>query len=62
MGTSLQKTFIIWIDKYVNDDGNPEFQSQVKKYENIKFNGFTDLQKGISYIKENVKFHKTINF
>ena len=60
MGTSLQKTFIIWIDKYVNDDGNPEFQSQVKKYENIKFNGFTDLQKGISYIKENVKFHKTI--
>ena len=66
MGTSLQKTFIIWIDKYVNDDGNPEFQSQVKKYENTRVSFFSFRQRALvpmevfEYFEKNY-FEKYIN-
>ena len=60
MGNNQQKTFIIWIDQNVNSDYNRRYQNLVQNYKNIEFKGFTDVEKGVNYIIENVKFHKTI--
>ena len=60
MGNNQQKTFIIWIDQNVNSDCSRRYQNLVQNYKNIEFKGFTDVEKGVNYIMENVKFHKTI--
>ena len=59
MGNSPNKTLIIWIDKYINNEENKSYQKELNKIDDIQLECFVDVDKGIDYVKT-IKFRKTI--
>ena len=59
MGNTTNDTYIIWIDKNVNNERNKVYQKTFESYKNIIFKCFEEVAKGIDCIKK-IKFQKTI--
>ena len=59
MGNNQNKTLIIWLDKYINNEENKSYQKELNKIDDIQLECFIDVNKGIDYIKT-IKFRKTI--
>ena len=59
MGNTTNDTYIIWIDKNVNNEDNKIYQKTFESYKNIIFKCYEEVSKGIECIKK-IKFQKTI--
>ena len=59
MGSSQDRTLIIWIDKNVNNKSTKELQNEIRKYDALKLECFDNLESGIKCIQK-IKFQKTL--
>ena len=59
MGSSQDRTLIIWIDKNVNNKSSKELQNEIRKYDALKLECFDNLESGIKCIQK-IKFQKTL--
>ena len=59
MGSSQDRTLIIWIDKNVNNKSTKELQNEIRKYDALKLECFDNLESGIKFIQK-IKFQKTL--
>ena len=61
MGTDINKTLIIWIDKNVNaTKDNKLYQEKIRKFDNIIFECYESITEAFKYFKTVESFRKTI--
>ena len=59
MGNSHNKTLIVWIDQYINNDENKLIQRELRKHRGLELEAFDSVEDGIKLLK-NEKFKNTL--